>query len=384
MDKPSQKPQNPNFSSGPCSKRPGWTIDVLKDSPIGRSHRHKVCKERLNEAIVKSKKILNLPDEYLVGVMTGSNTGALEAAMWSLLGQRGVDVLAWENFGKDWVIDIVDQFKLKDVNSHVTDYGTLPDLTKVNFKNDVVFTWNGTTAGVRIPNGDWIPDDREGLTICDATSGIFAMDIDCKKLDVITWSWQKVLGAEAAHGMVALSPRAVERLETYVPPWPVPKLFRLANKKKLIKAIFEGGIINTPSMICVEDALDALKWVESVGGTKGLIKISNENLKICEDWISKSENFKFMCADKKLRSSTSITILVKDEWFAKHNEEDQRGLLKKLFSILEKEGVANDINGYPKAPPSIRIWGGSTVQNSDIKALLPWIDWAYHSIKNNA
>ncbi len=384
MDKPNLKPENPNFSSGPCSKRPGWTIDVLKDSPIGRSHRHKVCKERLNEAIVKSKKILNLPDNYLVGVMTGSNTGALEAAMWSLLGQRGVDVLAWENFGKDWVIDIIEQFKMKNVNSHVTDYGILPDLTKVNFKNDVVFTWNGTTAGVRIPNGDWIPDDREGLTICDATSGIFAMDIDCKKLDVITWSWQKVLGAEAAHGMIALSPHAVERLETYTPTWPVPKLFRLANKKKLIKAIFEGGIINTPSMICVEDALDALKWVESVGGTEGLIKISNENLKICEDWISKSENFKFMCADKNLRSSTSITVLIKDEWFTKHNEEDQRGLLKKLFSLLEKEGVANDINGYPKAPPSIRIWGGSTVQNSDMKALLPWIDWAYNSIKNNA
>ena len=384
MQKPTLKPQNPNFSSGPCSKRPGWTYEVLKNSPIGRSHRHKVCKERLNEAIVKSKKILNLPDDYLLGVMTGSNTGALEAAMWSLLGNRGVDVLAWENFGKDWVIDIIEQFKMKDVNSHVTDYGILPDLTKVNFKNDVVFTWNGTTAGVKIPNGDWIPDDREGLTICDATSGIFAMDIDCKKLDVITWSWQKVLGAEAAHGMIALSPRAVERLETHVPPWPVPKLFRLANKKKLIKAIFEGGIINTPSMICVEDVLDALNWVESVGGTKGSIKISSENLKICEDWIAKNENFKFMCEDKNLRSSTSITVLVKDEWFTKHDEESQRGVLKKLFSLLEKEGVANDINGYPKAPPSIRIWGGSTVQNSDMKALLPWIDWAYHSIKNNA
>jgi len=384
MEKPSTKPNNPNFSSGPCAKRPGWSIDVLKNTPIGRSHRHKVCKDKLNEAIVKSKKILNLPESYHIGIMTGSNTGALESAMWSLLGNRGVDILAWENFGKDWIIDVVDQLKIKDVNSYVTDYGILPDLTKVNFKNDVIFTWNGTTAGVRIPNSDWIPKDRKGLTICDATSGIFAMDIDCSKLDVITWSWQKVLGAEGAHGMIALSPRAVERLETHVPPWPIPKLFRLANKKKLIKGIFEGGTINTPSMICVEDVLDALNWVESIGGTKELVKISNENLKIVEDWINKSDIFKFMCEDKNTRSETSITILIKDEWFAKFYEEDQRVMLKKLFSLLEKEGVANDINGYPKAPPSIRIWGGSTVQNSDMKALLPWIDWAYNSIKNNA
>ena len=384
MEKPTLKPSNNNFSSGPCSKRPGWSIEVLKNSPTGRSHRHKVCKEKLNEAIIKSKKILELPDSYLVGIMTGSNTGALEAAMWSLLGHKGVDILAWENFGKDWVIDVIDQLKINNVNKHLADYGKLPDLSKVNFNNDVIFTWNGTTAGVRIPDGDWIPDDRKGLTICDATSGIFAMDIDCSKLDVITWSWQKVLGAEAAHGMLALSPRAVERLENHVPSWPIPKLFRLANKKKLIKGIFEGATINTPSMICVEDVLDALNWVDSIGGKKELVKISNENLRIVEDWINKSNNFKFMCEDKKTRSATSITVLVKDEWFTKFNEEEQRTVLKKLFSLLEKEGVANDINGYPKAPPSIRIWGGSTVQNSDIKALLPWIDWAYNSIKNNA
>ena len=384
MEKPTLKPSNNNFSSGPCSKRPGWSIEVLKNSPTGRSHRHKVCKEKLNEAIIKSKKILELPDSYLVGIMTGSNTGALEAAMWSLLGQEDVDILAWENFGKDWVIDVIDQLKINNVNKHLADYGKLPDLSKVNFNNDVIFTWNGTTAGVRIPDGDWIPDDRKGLTICDATSGIFAMDIDCSKLDVITWSWQKVLGAEAAHGMLALSPRAVERLENHVPSWPIPKLFRLANKKKLIKGIFEGATINTPSMICVEDVLDALNWVDSIGGKKELVKISNENLRIVEDWINKSNNFKFMCEDKKTRSTTSITVLIKDEWFTKFNEEEQRTLLKKLFSLLEKEGVANDINGYPKAPPSIRIWGGSTVQNSDIKALLPWIDWAYNSIKNNA
>ena len=384
MEKPSTKPANANFSSGPCSKRPGWTIDALKNSPIGRSHRHKVCKEKLNEVIIKSKKLLKLPEGYHVGIMTGSNTGALESALWSLLGLKGVDILAWENFGKDWVIDVINQLKIKDVNSHIAEYGELPNLEKVNFNNDVVFTWNGTTAGVRVPDANWIPEDRKGLTICDATSGIFAMDIDFSKLDVITWSWQKVLGAEAAHGMIAISPRAVERLESHTPPWPIPKLFRLASKKKLIKGIFEGGTINTPSMICVEDGLDALNWVESLGGTKELVNISNQNLKIVEEWIEKSNNFKFMCEDKKIRSSTSITVLIKDEWFAKHNEEDQRGVLKKLFSLLEKEGVANDINGYPKAPPSIRIWGGSTIQNSDMKALLPWIDWAYNSIKNNA
>ena len=384
MEKPKTKPVNANFSSGPCSKRPGWTIDALKNSPIGRSHRHKVCKEKLNEVIIKSKKLLKLPEGYHVGIMTGSNTGALESALWSLLGLKGVDILAWENFGKDWVIDVINQLKIKDVNSHIAEYGELPNLEKVNFDNDVVFTWNGTTAGVRVPDANWIPDDRKGLTICDATSGIFAMDMDYSKLDVITWSWQKVLGAEAAHGMIAISPRAIERLETYTPVWPIPKLFRLASKKKLIKGIFEGGTINTPSMICVEDGLDALNWVESVGGTKELVSISNQNLKTVEDWIEKSDNFKFMCEDKNIRSSTSITVLIKDEWFAKHNEEDQRGVLKKLFSLLEKEGVANDINGYPKAPPSIRIWGGSTVQNSDMKALLPWIDWAYNSVKNNA
>jgi len=307
----------------------------------------------------------------------------LEAALWSLLGFKGVDILAWENFGKDWVTDVINQLKIKDVKSHIAEYGKLPDLGKVNFDNDVIFTWNGTTSGVRVPDANWIPVDRKGLTICDATSGIFAMDMDCSKLDVITWSWQKVLGAEAAHGMIAISPRAVERLEFHIPPWPIPKLFRLASNKKLIKGIFEGGTINTPSMICVEDGLDALKWVESLGGTKELVNISNQNLKIVEDWIEKSDNFKFMCEDKNIRSSTSITVLIKDEWFTKHNEEDQRGLLKKLFSLLEKEGAANDINGYPKAPPSIRIWGGSTVQNSDMKALLPWIDWAYNSVKNN-
>jgi len=382
--KPSSKPSNPNFSSGPCAKRPGWDLSVLKNAPIGRSHRSKECKDKLNQAIVKSKQVLKLPDSYSLAIMTGSNTGALEAAMWSLLGCKGVDVLAWENFGKDWVIDVLEQLKIENVNSYVSDYGKLPDLGKVNFKNDVIFTWNGTTAGVRVPDAKWIPDDREGLTICDATSGIFAMDIDFNKLDAISWSWQKVLGGEAAHGMLALSPRALKRLETYTPKWPIPKLFKLANKKKVIKGVFEGATINTPSMICVEDVLDSLNWVESVGGTDELIKISNENLKIVESWVNNSDWIKFMCEDKNIRSSTSITLLIKDEWFSKFGEEEQRNVIKKIVSILDKEGVAKDIIGYPKAPPSLRLWGGATVQNNDMKALLPWLDWAYNSVKNNA
>jgi len=381
--KPSSKPSNPNFSSGPCAKRPGWDISVLKNSQTGRSHRSKECKDKLNQAIVKSKQVLKLPDSYSLAIMTGSNTGALEAAMWSLLGCKGVDVLAWENFGKDWVIDVLEQLKIENVNSYVYDYGKLPDLSKVNFKNDVIFTWNGTTAGVRVPDAKWIPDDREGLTICDATSGIFAMDIDFNKLDAISWSWQKVLGAEAAHGMLALSPRALKRLETYTPKWPIPKLFKLANKKKVIKGVFEGATINTPSMICVEDVLDSLNWVESVGGTDELIKISNENLKIVENWVNNSDWIKFMCEDKNIRSSTSITLLIKDEWFNKFSEEEQRNVIKKIVSILDKEGVAKDIIGYPKAPPSLRLWGGATVQNNDMKTLLPWIDWAYQSVKND-
>ena len=384
IKKPTSKPKNSNFSSGPCAKRPGWNINLLKNSPVGRSHRSKECKNKLKEAIDKSKQVLNLPSSYSLAIMAGSNTGALESALWSLLGDKGVDVLAWENFGKDWVIDILEQLKIENITTHKADYGCLPDLKKVNFKNDVVFTWNGTTSGVRVPNGDWIPDDREGLTICDATSGIFSMDIDFNKLDVITWSWQKVLGGEAAHGMLALSPRAIKRLETYTPKWPIPKLFRIANKKKLVKGIFEGSTINTPSMICVEDVLDSLNWVASVGGTPELIKISNENLKIVEDWVNKSKWVKFMNDNKKTRSSTSITLVIKDEWFKKFKEDEQKDFIKKLVSKLDSEGVAKDINGYPKAPPSLRLWGGATVQNNDMRTLLPWIDWAYDSIKNNA
>ena len=382
MDKPNIKPKNPNFSSGPCSKRPGWDISVLKNSQTGRSHRSKECKKKLKEVIVKSKQILKLPDSYNLAIMPGSNTGALEAAMWSLLGYKGVDVLAWENFGNDWAIDILKQLKIGNVNNHKADYGKLPDLNKVNFNNDVIFVWNGTTSGVCVPDAKWIPDNREGLTICDATSAIFAMDIDFNKLDVITWSWQKVLGGEAAHGMLALSPRAIKRLETYTPQWPIPKLFRISNNKKLIKGIFEGSTINTPSMICVEDALDSLSWVESIGGTDELKKISNKNLQIVTDWVNSSDWIEFMCDEPKARSSTSITLQIKDEWFNKFSEDEQKDLIKKIVSQLYEEGVVYDINGYPKAPPSLRLWGGATVNNRDMKILLPWIDWAYKNIRN--
>ena len=311
ITKPTIKPSNPNFSSGPCSKRPGWDISALKNADTGRSHRGKHCKAKLNDVIVKSSKLLGLPDDYILAIMAGSNTGALEAALWSLLGARGVDVLAWENFGNDWVNDVLNQLKLENVNTYLADYGTLPDLRQANFDNDVIFTWNGTTAGVRVPNADWIPDDRAGLTICDATSAVFAMDMDFSKLDVVTWSWQKVLGGEGAHGMIALSPRAIERLETHTPAWPMPKVFRIANKLKVSKGIFEGATINTPSMICVEDVLDALNWVESVGGAEALIKHSNQNLQIIADWIDGS-SFKFLCDDASARSCTSITIEIKD------------------------------------------------------------------------
>ena len=382
MNKPNIKPKNPNFSSGPCPKRPGWDISVLKNSQTGRSHRSKECKKKLKEVIVKSKQVLKLPDSYNLAIMPGSNTGALESAMWSLLGYKDVDVLAWENFGSDWAIDVLEQLKIGNVNSHKADYGKLPDLSKVNFSNDVIFVWNGTTSGVCVPDAKWIPANREGLTICDATSAIFAMDIDFNKLDVITWSWQKVLGGEAAHGMLALSPRALKRLETYTPRWPIPKLFRISNNKKLIKGIFEGSTINTPSMICVEDVLDSLNWAESIGGTDELKKISNKNLQIVTDWVNNSDWIEFMCSEPKTRSSTSITLQIKDEWFNQFSEDEQKDLIKKIVSQLYEENVVHDINSYPKAPPSLRLWGGPTVNNDDMKMLLPWIDWAYKNVRN--
>ena len=383
IKKPDKKPSNPNFSSGPTTKRPNWLINNLEGALLGRSHRADECKERLKKVITKSKSILNLPEDYLVGIMPGSDTGALEAAMWSLLGNRGIDVLAWENFGKDWVIDVVDELKIEDRNLHLSDYGTLPDLTKVNFSRDVIFTWNGTTSGVRVPNGDWIPDDREGLTICDATSAIFAMPIDYNKCDVLTWSWQKVLGGEAGHGMLALSPRALQRLQTYQPPWPIPKVFRIASKKKLISGIFEGNTINTPSMLCVEDAIDGLNWSEEIGGLDELFRRSNTSLSLIETWVQNISWVDFLNADKQTRSNTSITFKIVEDWFVKKEEKQQRDIMKEITSLLTKENIAYDINGYPKAPPSFRVWGGGTVEPDNIKKLLPWIDWAYHQVKEN-
>ena len=383
IKKPDKKPSNPNFSSGPTTKRPNWLINNLEGALLGRSHRASECKERLKKVITKSKSILNLPEDYLVGIMPGSDTGALEAAMWSLLGNRGIDVLAWENFGKEWVIDVVDELKIEDRNVHLSDYGTLPDLTKVNFSRDVIFTWNGTTSGVRVPNGDWIPDDREGLTICDATSAIFAMPIDYNKCDVLTWSWQKVLGGEAGHGMLALSPRALQRLQTYQPPWPIPKVFRIASKKKLISGIFEGNTINTPSMLCVEDAIDGLNWSEEIGGLDELFRRSNTSLSLIETWVQNISWVDFLNADKQTRSNTSITFKIVEDWFVKKEEKQQRDIMKEITSLLTKENIAYDINGYPKAPPSFRIWGGGTVEPDNIKNLLPWIDWAYHQVKGN-
>ncbi len=381
--KPETKPKNINFSSGPTAKRPGWSISTLESSSIGRSHRSSECKDKLKLVIDKSKTILGLPSDYQLGIMPGSNTGSLEAALWCLLGDRGVDILAWENFGKDWVLDVVDQLKITDCNVHESDYGEFPDLNLVNFSNDVVFTWNGTTSGVKIPNSDWIPDNREGLTICDATSAVFAMEIDYKKCDVITWSWQKVLGGEAAHGMIALSPRAVERLENYRPTWPIPKAFRIANNKKLLKGLFEGSTINTPSMICVEDAIDSLKWVEKIGGLKVLLERSKKSLNYISKWIETNNWIEFLCQDVDKRSNTSITFQISEKWFKDLQVEKQKEIMKKIVSLLAKEKVANDINGYAKAPPSFRIWGGATVEPEDINLLLPWIAWSYFEVKKD-
>ncbi len=385
MEKPNKKPNNPNFSSGPCAKRPGWKIENLINANTGRSHRSGEAKLKLKLVIDKSKELLNLPDDYVVGIMPGSDTGALEASIWSLLGERGVDILAWENFGKDWIQDVVKQLQIPNINVHDADYGDLPDLTKVNFKNDVIFTWNGTTSGVKVPNADWIPSNREGLTICDATSAIFAMPIDYNKCDVITWSWQKVLGGEAAHGMIALSPRALNRLETFTPQWPIPKVFRIANNKKIIKGIFEGSTINTPSMICVEDALDGLKWAEINGGLNFLLKTSMNSFDLIYNWIKQNKWVSFLSnnKNKEYLSNTGITFKICEDWFLSKNIEDQRSIVKEMCKLLSDENVAHDINGYPKAPPSFRVWAGGTVEPNNIELLLPWLDWAYYKIKES-
>ena len=377
MSKPTVKPKSPYFSSGPCKKRPGWNVTKFDTDTLGRSHRAKPAKEKLLQVIEHSKKILNLPENYHVGILAGSDTGAVEAAMWNLLGENGVEVLAWESFGLDWAKTITDQLKIKDANVHKADYGLLPDLSKIDFNKDVLFNWNGTTSGVRVPDANWIPEDRKGLVICDATSAVFAMDMDFAKLDVITWSWQKVLGGEGAHGMIALSPKAVERLESYQPTWPLPKIYRLTSKGKLAADIFKGATINTPSMFCVEDALDALSWVESIGGLQGAIDRSSRNLDAVKSWVQQSDWVDFLCQDHANLSSTSICLKVKDPNFLKLSVEDQQGKIKEINKMLENEQVAYDINSYRTAPPGFRIWGGSTVESSDIENLLPWLDWAY-------
>jgi phosphoserine aminotransferase len=381
--KPSQKPQNPHFSSGPCAKRPGWSIESLQDAATGRSHRAKIGKAKLKEVIDRSAALLGLPQGYKLGIVPASDTGAIEMAMWSLLGARGVDVLSWESFSSGWLTDITKQLKLSDVRSFDVDYGQLPDLNAVDWARDVVFCWNGTTSGVRVPNGDWIADDREGLAICDATSAVFAMDLPLEKLDVITWSWQKVMGGEAAHGMIALSPRAIERLESYTPAWPLPKIFQLSKKGKLIDGIFEGATINTPSMIAVEDALDGLKWAESIGGLPALIKRSSANLNAIEEWVAKTDWVDFLPEDKETRSCTSICLKIVDDWYQGLSSEDQAAGAKQIASMLDKEGVAYDIGAYRDAPSGLRIWGGATVEKSDVQALLPWLDWAFADLKSN-
>ena len=385
MEKPTKKPNNPNFSSGPCAKRPGWKIENLINANTGRSHRSGEAKLKLKLVIDKSKEMLNLPNDYVVGILPGSDTGALEASLWSLLGLKGVDILAWENFGKDWVKDVLNQLQLSNLNIHDVNYGDFPDLTKVNFKNDVIFTWNGTTSGVKVPDSNWIPDDREGLTICDATSAIFAMPIDYYKCDVLTWSWQKVLGGEAAHGMIAMSPRALNRLEEHTPKWPIPKLFRIADNKKIIKGIFEGSTINTPSMICVEDALDGLNWADENGGLEFLLETSKKSFDIIYNWIENNDWVTFLSNNKSKEylSNTSITFKICEDWYLSKNEDDQKLIVKQICKILSEENIAYDINGYAKAPPSFRVWGGGTVEPHNIKLLLPWLEWAYIKVKGS-
>ena len=376
IKKPNNRPSNPSFSSGPCAKRPGWSADALASALVGRSHRSKPGKERIQEVIDKTRIVLGIPNEYKVGIVAGSDTGAVEMAMWSLLGPRGVDVLQWESFGKGWVTDIRDQLNLADIREIKADYGMIPDLNTVDFNNDVVFTWNGTTSGVRVPDGDWIPRDRQGLTICDATSAAFAMHLPWDKLDFTTYSWQKVMGGEAQHGIIILSPRAVDRLESYLPPWPLPKIFRLTKNGKIDGAIFKGATINTPSMICVEDALDGLNWAISIGGLSALIKRSENNLTTVKRWVENSEDIKFLAKDPRTISSTSICISIVAPWFKNLDEKEQANSAKTICSLLDSEGAGYDIESYRDAPPGLRIWGGSTVETSDVKSLTQWIDWA--------
>ncbi len=378
--KPALRPARPEFSSGPCAKRPGWTPQSLNDAVLGRSHRGKPGKAKLKLAIDRTREVLRVPADFLIGIVPGSDTGAVEMAMWSMLGPRPVQLLAFESFGKDWVTDVTKQLRLPDVEVLDAPYGQLPDTSKVRPDADLVFTWNGTTSGVRVPNADFISADREGIVICDATSAAFAQDLDWDKLDAVTFSWQKALGGEAAHGVLILSPRAVARLESYTPAWPMPKLFRMTDKGKLNAGIFEGATINTPSLLCVEDALDALAWADTVGGFAGMKARSEANLKALEDWVAVTPWVEFLAQDKAIRSNTSVCLKVVDPAITALSEDAQADFAKKLASLLEKEKAAYDIGGYAKAPPGLRIWCGATVDTADVKALTPWLDWAFASV----
>lgn len=375
--KPTTRPNNPRFGSGPTTKRLGWQVTDLEGALLGRSHRAGPSKARLAEVIERSRALLGLPDGYRLGIVPGSNTGAFEMALWSLLGARGVDVLSWESFGAGWATDIRKQLELDDVRAFEAPYGELPDLGEVDPARDTVFVWNGTTSGVRVPNGDWIAPDREGLTLCDATSAVFGMEIPFDRLDVITYSWQKVLGGEAAHGMLALSPRAVERLESYTPPWPLPKVFRMLKGGKLNEGIFKGSTINTPSMLCVEDALDGLRWAEGQGGSAGLIGRTKRNFDVVAQWVSRTPWVDFLATRPETRSPTSICLKVVDPEVAASSPDEQSAFIKKMVGLLDAEGAAYDIAGYRDAPPGLRIWGGATVESSDLEALTPWLDWAF-------
>jgi phosphoserine aminotransferase len=375
--KPTVRPKNPRFGSGPTTKRPGWSASALNNEALGRSHRAAIGKGRLREVIDRSRSLLGVPEDYRIAIVPASDTGAFEMAMWNLLGARNVDVLAWESFGAGWVTDIEKQLKLDGVRVLKAAYGELPDLDDVEPDHDVVFTWNGTTSGVRVPDGDWIASDRKGLTFCDATSAAFAMPLPWDKLDVTTYSWQKVLGGEAQHGMIMLSPRAVERLESYVPPWPLPKIFRLTKGGALIDGVFKGETINTPSMLAVEDALDGLRWAEAIGGLNALVERTDANFETIANWVGRTDWVDFLASDPATRSPTSICLQIVDPVIAALSRDQQSALIKDLTSRLAEEEVAYDIGGYRDAPPGLRIWGGATVETSDIDALLPWLDWAF-------
>ncbi|AAN30587.1 phosphoserine aminotransferase [Brucella suis 63/252] len=379
--KPAVRPANPNFSSGPCAKRPGWSLDALADAPLGRSHRAKIGKNKLKEAIDLTREVLQVPADYRIGIVPASDTGAVEMALWSMLGARGVDMVAWESFGSGWVTDVVKQLKLEDVRTFEAPYGEIVDFSKVDFDRDVVFTWNGTTSGVRVPNAGFIPADRKGLTFCDATSAAFAQRLDFAKLDVVTFSWQKVLGGEGAHGILILSPRAVERLESYKPAWPLPKIFRMTKGGKLIEGIFVGETINTPSMLCVEDYLDALKWAKSLGGLDALIARADRNFSVLNDFVEKTPWIANLAMKPETRSNTSVCLTIVDPEITALSADEQAAFAKGIVTTLDKEGVAYDIGAYRDAPSGLRIWAGATVEASDLEALTHWLNWAFATQK---